>query len=200
MHNTENLNLQKPFASYYSYFKKTPGVFYYFKWTTAKKIFRCTFLLKSWCFKNQHNTGDIINIFWSNTLLFKSFGRKIAITWNRDRRPHSVLTYKMFTVSLGWYLLNSSYTSIETIKEMKSKPHIISVVQTQTRAFTAAKRLTYWKMEKKIINRQWCNGLQKESKIFQCLIQLDGSKSSSSKFYQDPSSDKDRLERKSNAK
>lgn len=33
---------------------------------------------------------------------------------------------------------------------MKSKPHIISVVQTQTRAFTAAKRLTYWKMEKKL--------------------------------------------------
>lgn len=38
MHNTENLNLQRPFASYHSYFKKTPGVFYYFKLTTAKKF------------------------------------------------------------------------------------------------------------------------------------------------------------------
>lgn len=32
---------------------------------------------------------------------------------------------------------------------MKDKPHIKSVVQTQTRAFTAAKRLTEWIMEKK---------------------------------------------------
>lgn len=49
---------------------------------------------------------------------------------------------------------------------MKNKPHIKSVIQTQTRAFTAAKRLTYWRMEKKIINTHWCKGLQKESKIF----------------------------------
>lgn len=83
---------------------------------------------------------------------------------------------------------------------MKATPHIKSIVQTQTRAFTAAKRPAYWIPGKKSINRQLCRGLQKKSKIFQCLIQLDGSKSSSSKFHQEPSSDKDRLQKKSNAK
>lgn len=35
---------------------------------------------------------------------------------------------------------------------MKNDPHIKSVVQTQTRAFTAAKWLTYWIMKKKYVS------------------------------------------------
>lgn len=49
---------------------------------------------------------------------------------------------------------------------MKDTPHIKSIVQTQTRAFTAAKRLAYWITGKKVSTDNCAEVSKKRVKFF----------------------------------
>lgn len=69
IHNTENLNLQKPFASYHSYLKKTPGTFHYVNWTTAKK-FPVAYSFSS---HDASKINTILEIHFNKYILIKYF-------------------------------------------------------------------------------------------------------------------------------